>query len=449
MVRDGMSLTFSAALTSGIGMLGWVIAARLLPRAEVGTASAFVSGMLLVAGLADLGLGAALLRWVPRSGPLRGRLMLRSYCAVVVGAVLAAVAVLMVPSGEEILDAVPRLAVPAFLLAAVAWALFQFQDNVIVSLSRAHWVPIENLSMGAVRIAALVLLAPALGVLGILFSWAVPAVASVAVMSVFIHRALSREADKFPAGKPAALPSKRELYRFLAPTYPSKVSANLLSDFIPILVIGHFGEAAGAIFFVVWMAGNAVEYAASSFGHSLIVRISSEPDRTAALFVAGLRRLGSIFVPGLLLGALIAHPVLSIFGSDYAAQGTLLLRLILIGCIPRLLTTTVIALGLAHGRGIAVAVLRTIPVVGMVLVVQFAGEMNLDLMGYGFCVVETVVALLALLWLLHAFRGRRSPLAALRRLARKPAGAAHPVATTAPGSSGLGNHVDRLAGGER
>jgi O-antigen/teichoic acid export membrane protein len=49
MVADGLSLSASAGITAAAGMAGWVLAARLLPPAEIGHTSAFVSGFLLVA----------------------------------------------------------------------------------------------------------------------------------------------------------------------------------------------------------------------------------------------------------------------------------------------------------------------------------------------------------------------------------------------------------------
>lgn len=392
MVRDGASLVVGAAITSLVGVAAWVVAARLLPREQVGQASAFVSGFLLVAGLGDLGLGAALMRWVPRAGAARRGLILRCYALVLAGSVISTLVVLFLPTGDEITEALPRLGALAFFFAAIAWALFQFQDAVLVSLGRARWVPYENTSIGAARVGLLVLAGPVLGTAGILLSWIVPAVAGVAVISVVIHRVLSAPPEPEVSHRRPVLPDRREVLRLLVPTYPAKVAGGLLTDLAPLLVIGRFGPAPGAVFFLVWMAGNTVDYAAMSFAQSMIVRVAHEPDRTRDLLLVGCRRLGVVFVPVLLLGAVLAHPLLLVFGPEYADNGSLLLRLVLLGCVPRLVTTFAVAIGIAHGRGRVVGALEVGNAVGVISVLTVVPEEHLALAGLGFLVVQIVVA---------------------------------------------------------
>ncbi|WP_051166295.1 lipopolysaccharide biosynthesis protein [Amycolatopsis orientalis] len=398
MIRDGVSLVAGALLTSAVGVAAWIVAARLLPQEQVGQASAFVSGFLLVAGLGDLGLGAALLRWVPRAGRLRTALIARCYALVLAGSLAAACVVLVLPTGDEITESLPRFSTAAFLFASVAWAMFQFQDAVLISLGRARWMPYENAAIGVARVGVLALAGPAFGAAGILLSWIAPALAGVAVVSVLVCRVLTRERP--PDTAEPVLPDRREVLRLLVPTYPAKVTSSLLTDLVPLLVIGRFGPAPGAVFFLVWMAGNTVDYAAISFAQSVIVRIAHEPHRTRELFALGGRRLAAVFVPALVLAVLIAHPLLSVFGGDYASQGTWLLRLVLLGCLPRLVVTLVAAAGIAHGRGRLVAMLEGSSALGVLAVVAVVPVSHLALTGLGFVVVQSVVAAAAVvaLW---------------------------------------------------
>lgn len=436
LLRDGLSLTMSAGLTSIAGMLAWVAAARLLPRAEVGQASAFVSGFLLVAGLGDVSLGAALMRWVPRAGEHRRTLILRCYAVVLVTSLLVAIGVLILPTGDEIAETLPGFGPVLFVAAALGWALFQFQDTVLVSLGRASWVPYENASIGLARVGILVVLGPLLGTLGILLSWMVPAAIGVVVISVLIARTLARTRLPNPVSPRATrsadpwrwatwfsrpprhearsehafgtLPDRAEVLRLLGPTYPAKVCACTLTDLIPLLVVGRFGPAHGAVFFVVWMAANTVDYVVLSFAQSVIVRIAHEPARTAELFWIGCKRAILLFVPPLLLGVVIAHPVLSVFGQAYASHGTTLLRLVLIGSIPRGLITLVVAVFMAHGKGKVVALLEAGSALGVIALVAFAPGHGLTSIGLGFVAVQTVVALAAIVLLFRALPGLRA-----------------------------------------
>ncbi len=261
----------------------------------------------------------------------------------------AALAVLVLPAGAAIRAAsgpAPVLGGALFVGASVSWALFQFQDPVLVCLGRARWVPWENIGVSVARVAILAVAGPVLGTGGILLSWVVPAAAGVTVISVLVRRVLTQ----VPSGA-GVLPGRREVIGFLAPVYPARVCSAVVAYLVPLLVTSRSGPAAGAVFFIAWMAGTTVDYAAAGFAQSVAVRIAHEPERAWSLLALGIRRVAALFVPVLVLGVLLAGPALAVFGPAYAGQGTALLRLVLLGCLPRLLTTLVLALSIARGRG--------------------------------------------------------------------------------------------------
>jgi O-antigen/teichoic acid export membrane protein len=392
MVRDGLSMTVSAGLTAAVGLVAWIVAARLLPREEVGRAAAFVSGFMLVASLGDLGLDRALMRWVPRAGEHRAALLGRCYAVVLAASFAAALAVLALPTGAAIRAALgpePALGAALFVAASMSWALFQFQDPVLVSLGRARWVPWENTSISVLRVAILAAAGPALGAGGILLSWVVPAAGGVLVISLLVRRVLTREqAPLVPGG--AVVPGRREVIGLLTPIYPARVCSALVVNMVPLLVASRFGPAAGAVFFIAWMAGNTVDYAAIGFAQSVIVRIAHEPERAWPLLALGCRRVAALFLPVLALGALLATPLLSAFGPAYAELGTGLLRLVLLGCAPRLLTTLVLALNVARGHGWTAGALEAASAACVVGVAALAG--TLTGIGIGFAAAQLAVA---------------------------------------------------------
>ena len=64
------------------------------------------------------------------------------YAAVLAASFAAALAVLALPTGGAIRAALgSELGAVLFVAAAMSWALFQFQDPVLVSLDQARWVP--------------------------------------------------------------------------------------------------------------------------------------------------------------------------------------------------------------------------------------------------------------------------------------------------------------------
>jgi O-antigen/teichoic acid export membrane protein len=397
MVADGLALSASAGITAVAGMVGWILAARLLPTAEVGDTSAFVSGFLLIAGIAELGLGPAILRWLPRAGSQRSRLLARSYLAVLLGGLFFSAAFVLVPAGAEVVDRLPA-GVALFVPAAVGWTLFQFQDAVLTGLGRARWVPVENGSFSLARLCLLAVLAPAIGSLGLVLSWMVPTVLGVLIVTLLVFRRVR------PDPVPGVLPDRREIVRLLAPTYPATVCLVVLYNLVPLIVLQRFGAEANAVFFVVWTAINALDVAATAFVNPLVVRLASEPDHARALVRGAGGRLVLVFAPALLLGGLLAGLLLAVFGPEYT-QGAGLLRILLAAQLPRLVVVLGVAVHLAAGRGTGVAILHAATAV---LAVALAAFMPTQLaFGVGLLVAQCVLAAVVLLDLRGRLAGAR------------------------------------------
>src|SRR5207248_8852906 len=81
-------LLFSGAATSGLGLLYWAVAAHLYPVATVGLNSALLSAMLLLSGMAQLSLNNVLVRFIPAAGHDTRALILWSYLASGITAVI-------------------------------------------------------------------------------------------------------------------------------------------------------------------------------------------------------------------------------------------------------------------------------------------------------------------------------------------------------------------------
>src|SRR5918992_5950994 len=87
--RDGLALVLSSGLTSGLGLLFWIIAARFYDSATVGVNSTVLSAMTLLGTAAQLNLGNALLRFVPVAGRRVRALVLGCYATAVAAATAA------------------------------------------------------------------------------------------------------------------------------------------------------------------------------------------------------------------------------------------------------------------------------------------------------------------------------------------------------------------------
>src|SRR6478736_6527066 len=92
LVRSATSLMMTTAVTSLLGLVFWLVAARNYSSESVGRASAQISAVSLVGSLAALNITPVLVRFLPAAGVRSGWLIMRSY-AVTVGLALIAATV--------------------------------------------------------------------------------------------------------------------------------------------------------------------------------------------------------------------------------------------------------------------------------------------------------------------------------------------------------------------
>lgn len=152
-----------------------MIAARILPQAEVGRASAVVSAFILVAGATQLNLGVGLMRWLPTSGRHAADLVWRATAVVLpLSGAVGLVYVLLAPALPETAAGRAPLAVgiAVFILATAGWGMFVVHDFILVAIQRTVVgtvgflgpTAVAHLGTAAARRRAMLLFLPALGV---------------------------------------------------------------------------------------------------------------------------------------------------------------------------------------------------------------------------------------------------------------------------------------------
>jgi hypothetical protein len=319
---------------SAVGALGslacWLAAARTLPAAELGRVVAVVAVVAVAACVARPDRGAALVHRLPAAGRGAGRLVVRGLAAAVaLGAGAGAALALLVPGPAATLAGLPDGAAAPWggvllvAAAAAAWAAGGVHDGVAVALDRPWWAFTHVVAVVAARAGLLVAAAVALGAgvdggdlaaawLAPVLLWAVPG--SVAVALLARHHARRVQAVSPPQP--------------LGPTAAARLAATLLHHVAPLTVVLAAGPGPGALFFVAWQVVTAADLAA--------VWVLGRPggaSRARLLLTVG---------PVLALTALLAHPLLAVFGPEYPPAADVL-RVLLLGAAIRLVVV--------HGLG--------------------------------------------------------------------------------------------------
>ena len=269
---NGYALIANSGVTGALGLVYWLLMARLYPTAAVGRVSAVYAAMNLLAGITAQNFNGALTRFIPQAGLRTRTFITRSY-AVSAGASVG-VSVLFLLTIRSWGGSYSELGGPVtgliFVACVVAWAIFTLQDSVLVGLRSAVWVLVENGIFGVVKLVLLVLLVTALPRhLGIYVSWMLPAVVAVPLINMLIFRRLVPQHTLLT--RDFQPPSNRQIGRFLAGDYSGALCLLATGSLVPVVVAVRTDVRQTAYFYVAWVIAGMVDMIGINMGMSLTV----------------------------------------------------------------------------------------------------------------------------------------------------------------------------------
>lgn len=411
LIRNAYYLILSSTVTSALGLPFWALAARRYPAADVGRASATVSALLLISGVAQLGLPTLLPRYLPGAAQHTLRLVGRTYggtvaLSLVLGVTAAATSAAWSPPLGFIGDDATWFAL--FVVLAAAMTISNLQDSVMTGLRQARWVPVENAAFSIAKIAAVVALASSQPEKGIVLAWLLAQIAvlvpvNLAIFARFIPRRLSESASAPVAWEGG------QMRRVLVGNFAGGLSSLVITFLMPILVVNIKGAREGAYFFVPWTVSTALRLIAQNMSTSMTVEAGFDEASWRAHLHRAAIGIFRLLLPTVAILLVAAHPLLSLFGSQYADAGTGALRLLALGTLPH--AVSMLGLGLArirhNGRFIAV-VLTADAVTMLALSAILIPSMGFEGAGVAWLAAQSVAAVMSAAALFGALRSPRA-----------------------------------------
>ncbi|OKI87278.1 hypothetical protein AMK10_33195 [Streptomyces sp. CB02058] len=417
MFRNAYALMLSTGVSAALGLGFWLVAARYYTEEAVGQGSAAIAAMRLLASVTATTMIGAVVRYVPRAGRATGSLVAVTYLASSVVVTLVSVVFLLTLAlwGDSYAPLGTLSAGLVFTGSCVAWAILTLQDGVLTGLRKAVWVPVGNAVFSLGKLLLLAAFATALPVLGVFVSWAAAIALSVLPLGWLVFRRLiPRQAG---ADRDREPPGLREIGRFLAGDSVGALFSLAMINLLPVMVAVRFDAAHNGFFYIAYTVGGTMEFMAINMASSLTAHASHSPGRLAEGVRGALRRMAVLLVPVVLVLVLFAPYILAPFGEDYAAHGTLVLRLLAAAALPRVLVELYIGVLRVQGRTGALAVLQG-AMCALVLgsAALLLGPLGIAGAGWAMLLAMTAVATASALGLRSALTGR--PLWGVRRPAR-------------------------------
>jgi len=342
MYRTGYYLILGTGASGLLGVAFWALAARSYTAHVVGLSATAVSAMALVSGVCSLGLSAVLVRYLPVAGPSGRPLIVRSYAVTIVlslavGALVALTTDLWSPTMGFLGEGLWPL---AFALSTAAMTTFTLEDSVLTGLHAAAWVPLENTLYAVAKLVLLAALAGLLPFAGPFVAWNLPLLPAIVLVNYLIFRRL------IPRMSRSGGLDRRKVIGMAAGNYGGNLFGLLGNMYLPILVANQTSATEAAYFYVPWMISISVELVALNMMTSLTVEAALDLPRLRQLSRRALTQSLRLVVPVAALTVVLAPIGLLVFGSEYADEGTTLLRLLALGAIPN----AIVALGAGVAR---------------------------------------------------------------------------------------------------
>lgn len=396
--RSGFALILGTLIASGLGMVFWALAARLLTPVQLGIGAALISALSTLSHASQLNLRNLLHRYVPEAGRHAPGLIYRSYAlAALVALVLGtgfAILVAAIAPDLSFLAASP-LASAGFVAALVVWTLYSLQEAALTARRLAGYVPLQSLIYSLAKIACLVAI---VGILptgsAILIAWVLPAAAIGLVTHVMMLR---REAAP-AANAPDKAVSLRQIASFFGWDYVGALATSISLGIAPILLASLSGAADVAPYYLAWSISYMLYLVSRHVGAAMLAELAANAHRRRAIYAETLVLTLVPVCGGVAFLLVFAPYVMLIFGPDYVESGANILRVLALASIPGSLVTAYLAICRAEEQVRQIALLQVTTLIALIAIgVPLTIALGPIGMAWGWFGAQSVATLLVLI----------------------------------------------------
>ena len=380
----------STGVASVCGFAFWALIARLYDVDAVGLGSTAVSVLTLLGMFSHLGMGLALIRFLSGWGE-RGARLTNAVFTVAAAAAVVSTAVFLagIPwwsPGLGFLRAGPTevLALVAF---AVAGSLSTVQSYAFMALRKARYIFIQTAFVQISRLGLPALMVGSLGAFGIVASVGIAVAAGTLVGFALLARGM-------PGYRPAPVIDPVSVFRLVPFSLANHLADSVLLApglLLPLLVLRLLGSAEAGYFYIAWFLGYLLSSASAFLALSLFAEGSYDPaslrvlSRNAAAGGLAVAATGAAFL--LLLG----DKVLLAFGSNYAAEGATLLRIVALAAVPAVVVNVYLgALRVTRRTGELVVIAAVVAATTVTASAALLPVLGLAGAGVGYALAQTV-----------------------------------------------------------
>lgn len=331
---NALFLMGASVFSSLIGFVFWLVAARFYPDEAVGLASALISAMGLAVSFSKLGLELGLVRFLKRHSEDPKAIINTVFT---VGLLASVAAALIFVAGLDLWS--PALLfireTPLYLFAFVFFcavsSLNNLSDHSFIASRRSGFVVASGLIFGILKVILAIALASFLTSFSIFASWGIGMTAAV-IISIFVLLPIAQRGYRF-----AVTIKKKILGDMLGYSFANYISMLLWGTpalIFPLMVVNLLGAEANAYFYIGWAVSNVIVMIPQSVTTSLLAEGSYDETNLKTHILRSLKIIFLLLVPAVVAVLLLADKLLWLFGTQYSASATELVRIMTLAVLP-------------------------------------------------------------------------------------------------------------------
>jgi O-antigen/teichoic acid export membrane protein len=349
-------------ITSGLGALYWLLGARFFDTEAVGLAGASISSMSLLGTAGMLGLGTLLIGELPRQ---RGQeisfiataLLIAGLTGGLCGGLFALIAPRVSPNLQPFAADMPTAAI--FILGVSVTSVTMVLDQALIGLLRGSLQLWRNAAFAVIKLGALVGIAVWLGGENwrtMYATWIIGNLLSLLGLGGFI-------VWRWPGLQGRQLWPQWHLLRRFGRTALGHHALNMALQLpglaLPLVVTSLLSATANAYYYAASIAAGPFFFGTLALVTALYAVGSRSPEALTQRIRFTLGVAFGAAVAGNLVLLFTAELIMRLFGSGYAAEAGLTLKLLGLCIFPIIIKDHYVTLSRIHGRLMGTAVLAT------------------------------------------------------------------------------------------
>lgn len=326
--KNSIYLMVTNFITSIIGFIFWIIAARYYSSTDIGMTSALFSSMTLISMVSSIGLSRALIFYLPRdknADKIIGSCITINILSSIIFSIVFLLGInIWSPELNKILNNLENISI--FIFITLSLSVSSLIGSAFSAGRRSSFQMIKESIYHSVKIFPLFLFIN-FGFIGILLSLGVGLFISIMVGCILIYKVW----NFFPKLK--LDPIIKNMARFSAGNYVADILYNLPRLVFPIIILNILPAKFAGYFYIAIMMASLVYGISLSISVSLLVESSDKNKFWNNVNNAIIFNL-IILIPSILLFMIFGKFVLNIIKPDYGTNATTTLIILAITGLP-------------------------------------------------------------------------------------------------------------------